>query len=388
MLKELIEQRSTKAKRMNDLITAIKTETRAFSEDEQAEFDQLEDEIRALDRTIQSAKDSASIISAEVGEPAENAGSKDGTTELRAARQQVNDMLHGIEQRAPYDGNSVSSTGGIVPIEYSNDIIRKTVQLSNILSRITIVKSKGVYKQIMEDDGTTNSAYWTGELEEVTKSKAKYKTIDIVHEKLASISVVSEEAVNQMEFDIVGDIEAKQIRDFAEKAEEAVYKGTGSGMPYGLSTSGTEFALASATAITADELIKIYHKLDASYMANAAWDMSNDTLCAVRMLKDGNGQYLFHQNEDLTKDYEGTLFGKPVYLSEMVDNMGSGKNPIFFGDVRAAYKGNLNPGISVKLLNEKYSEYVAVGIQSVMWFGGRPVNKKAYVKAVCPTIGG
>lgn len=30
MLKELIEQRSTKAKRMNELITAIKTETRVL----------------------------------------------------------------------------------------------------------------------------------------------------------------------------------------------------------------------------------------------------------------------------------------------------------------------------------------------------------------------
>lgn len=345
-MKGLIEKRGKLSAHMREMIDTIKEEKRAFSEDEQAEFDQLESDISDLDRTIEAEKRAALLMVEPDEQPEQN---DDGETEVRAAKQQVNDMLHGVEKRAPYNGNSTASTGGIVPVEYSNDIIRKTIELSNILSRITIVNSKGVYKQIIEDEveGQTSTAYWTGELEKVEESKVKYKTVDIGHEKLASISVVSEEAINQVEFDIVGDIEAKQIRDFAEKAEEAVYSGTGIGMPFGLKTSGTEFTLESASAITADEIIRIYHSLSAGYMANAAWEMSNKTLCAVRLLKDGNGQYLFHQNEDLTKGYAGTILGKPVYLSEKVDNFGAEKNPIYFGDVRAAYKANVNPGISV-----------------------------------------
>ena len=115
--------------------------------------------------------------------------------------------------------------------------------------------------------------------------------------------------------------------------------------------------------------------------------MSNDTLCAVRLLKDGDGHYIFHQN-DLTSGYVGTILGKPVLVSEAMDNMGSEAHPILFGDFARAYKVNLSPDMSMQILNEKYAEYGMKGILTIMWLDGQPVNEDAYVVASCPKVGG
>ena len=279
---------------------------------------------------------------------------------------------------------TVASTGNIVPTEFSQDIIHDTVALSGVLNMVSIVNSKGKYKQIVSDSANKISAGWTDEIAEITASDAKFKTIEIGHHKLTALSKLSIELINQNEFDIASEVMYQTERDFALKAETAVIKGDGSGKPYGLTTGGTAFTLASKTAVTADEIVKIYHKLKAAYQQEAVWIMSNDTLCAIRLLTDGSGRYIFHQNENLTSGYAGFILGKPVLVSDAMDNIGSETKPILFGDFGRAYKVNLNPDVSMQVLNEKYADFGMKGILSIMWIDGRPVNSEAYVTVSCP----
>ena len=51
-MKELIEKRNQKKAALDALLKKAKLEERAFTEDEKAQFDTLEAEIRALDETI------------------------------------------------------------------------------------------------------------------------------------------------------------------------------------------------------------------------------------------------------------------------------------------------------------------------------------------------
>lgn len=53
-----------------------------------------------------------------------------------------------------------------------------------------------------------------------------------------------------------------------------------------------------------------------------------------------------------------------------------------------SYKVNLNPDMSMQILNEKYAEYGMKGILTIMWLDGQPVNEDAYVVASCPKVGG
>ena len=280
---------------------------------------------------------------------------------------------------------TVAGTGNIVPTEFSQDIIHDTVALSGVLNMVSIVNSKGKYKQIVSDSANKISAGWTDEIAEITASDAKFKTIEIGHHKLTALSKLSIELINQNEFDIASEVMYQTERDFALKAETAIIKGDGSGKPYGLTTGGTAFTLASKTAVTADEIVKIYHKLKAAYQQEAVWIMSNDTLCAIRLLTDGSGRYIFHQNENLTSGYAGFILGKPVLISDAMDNIGSETKPILFGDFGRAYKVNLNPDVSMQVLNEKYADFGMKGILSIIWIDGRPVNSEVYVTVSCPT---
>ena len=107
--------------------------------------------------------------------------------------------------------------------------------------------------------------------------------------------------------------------------------------------------------------------------------MSNDTLCKIRLLKDGQGQYIYHQGE-FTEGYVGTILGRPVLISECMDNIADTKVPILFGDYARAYKANINPDMTLQILVEKYAEFGMRGILGILWLDGRPVNPEAYVK--------
>ena len=50
---------------------------------------------------------------------------------------------------------------------------------------------------------------------------------------------------------------------------------------------------ASATAVTADELMDLFYSLKSPYRKNAVWILNDSTIKAIRKLKDNNGQYLW-----------------------------------------------------------------------------------------------
>lgn len=380
-MKELIEKRGALRRRMEELLNGIKTEKRAFTEDEQSEFDKLEADIKAVNATIDAEKRAEAALVG-FGNDDANEHQENGGEEVRAAKDIVSDFIRGNELRA--GEMTTTSTGSIIPSEFSADIIHDTVALSGVLNMVSIVNSKGTYKQIIADSTNKISAGWTDEIGEITASNAKFKTIEISHHKLTALSKLSLELINQNEFDIASEVMYQTERDFALKAEEAIIKGDGSNKPYGLITSGTAYTLASKTAITADEVVKIYHALKSPFQQNAVWIMSNDTLCAIRLLTDGSGRYIFQDNYNLSSGFAGFILGKPVLVSDVMDNIGAKTKPILFGDFGRAYKANINPDVSMQVLNEKYADFGMKGVLSIMWLDGRPVNPEAYVTVGCP----
>ena len=375
-LKKLNEERAELIKLNADLLEGVKVEKRGLTDEENAVFDENRARIEEIDSLIETEKRSQSMETL----------SKTEIVEERAAaapdshKAFADYLRYGtpMETRGTLSGYTGTSAGAI-PADYSEDIIRKIVARCDILSKISIVNSRGIYKQIVLNDAKKITAEWVDEGSEITSSDTEFTTLDIGHHKLAALAKVSLELVNQNDFDIETEVLTQMVDSFALKAETAVISGNGSGKPYGLSTSGTAYTTAAASVLKADDIIKIYHTLNSSYQADAKWIMSNDTLGKIRLLKDGDGQYLFHQNE-LTSGYVGTILGKPVLLTECIDNVEGGKIPIFYGDFARAYKANVNPDMTIQRLDEKYAEYGCIGYVGILWLDGRPVNDEAYVK--------
>jgi HK97 family phage major capsid protein len=395
-LKEIMEKREEHRAAMAAILGTAESENRAMSEQEQADFTQHETELRNLDataRAIRATKDAeldpSTAQRGDGGEGEQHAADGDGEQraaggdgEQRAA-DPIGALVRGDEVRAAEDGITTGSQGPIIPEDLSGDIVRNVRERSAIFGDITIVNSRGVYKQIVSQD-MVQGAWMDDELEDIAPSNATYNTIPIGHHTCGALAIISNESINQTAFNVTADVTDQVVETFIDKLEDGIFMGDGTHRPTGLISGGTKFALGAANTITADELVKIKFAIKAVFAAGAAWRMSRKTLESISLLKDANGQYLF-KDGSLADDFAGTILGKPVKISEYIPDY-----TIFFGDYRRAYKANLNPDMTVKILQERFAEKNAVGVIGVMYADGKPINNEAYVvaKYTAPSNGG
>jgi HK97 family phage major capsid protein len=110
----------------------------------------------------------------------------------------------------------------------------------------------------------------------------------------------------------------------------------------------------SATAITYDDLIRLEHSLDPAYRSGAAYMMHDSIVLALRLLKDGNGRYLWQ--EGIGNSMPDTLNGRPVFISqEMASSIASGNKTILFGQL-SRYKIRRVNSIRMYRLEERYRD--------------------------------
>lgn len=126
---------------------------------------------------------------------------------------------------------------------------------------------------------------------------------------------------------------AKPAAAWIEEGGELTF-GDGNGKPLGLfaETGGAEIGVtaASATEITADEIINLVYALKRPYRKSAKFIMNDQTIAAIRKLKDENGQYLWQPSNQAGEP--GKLFGYDVLTSPFVPTIAAGKPVIAFGD--------------------------------------------------------
>lgn len=125
--------------------------------------------------------------------------------------------------------------------------------------------------------------------------------------------------------------------------------------PKGIVTASTlGITAASATAVTADELLQLVHKVDPAYRPGATWMMHDDILLEVRKLKDGNGQYLWQPG--LMQNMPNLLYGYLYVVNQSMDStIAAGKKTFLFGQL-SKYKLRDVATIRLKRLDERYAE--------------------------------
>jgi HK97 family phage major capsid protein len=98
--------------------------------------------------------------------------------------------------------------------------------------------------------------------------------------------------------------------------------------PVGATTVG-------ATAITQTDLLELLKSVDPAYAAadSAGWAMTWGTLVYLFenvITTASSGDALFHAKRDAQGHY--LLFGRPVFISPSLDEIGAGKKPVLYGD--------------------------------------------------------
>ena len=122
-------------------------------------------------------------------------------------------------------------------------------------------------------------------------------------------------------------------------ANSKLTTGSGSSDVEGIvTTSALGKTSASATAITADEIIDLVHSVDPAYRSavSARIMMNDSTLAAVRKLKDGDGNYLWAMG-NYQAGIPQNILGYEVVVNQAMDSLTTAKKVMLFGDMKKFY---------------------------------------------------
>ena len=354
--KQLIEKRNALIEEMEKMVEACETETRAFNEDENKRYKEITKELNDLDATLKAADE---LDEKRSYQPIEKPDETKDRAELeeRAFESYIRGTLD-LETRADVNLTK-SDNGAVIPSSIANKIIEKVKEMSPLFAMATHYNVGGTLTIPSYDESTQKitMAYAT-EFTAIDSTSGKFTSISLTGFLAGARSLVSKSLVNNSQFDLVPFVVRKMAEAAAYWIENQLINGTTSKIE-GLSKVAASVTAASATAVTADELIDLQETIPDVYQGGCIWMMSKATRTAIRKLKDGQNNYLL--NKDATSRWGYTLFGKDVYISDNMPDMAAGKRAILYLDPTGlAVKMTETP--SVEVLREKYADQHAIGV--------------------------
>ena len=228
----------------------------------------------------------------------------------------------------------VDSEGGyLVPDEFEHTLVQALEQENIVREHAHVfTTSSGNHKiPVVTSKGT---ASWIDEEGAIPESDDVFGQQMIGAHKVGTLIKVSEELLNDSAFDLEGYFASEFARRIGNKEEDAFFNGDGAGKPLGIlaATGGAQVGVtaASATAVTADEIIDLFYSLEAPYRKNAIWVLNDASIAAIRKLKDNNGQYLWQPS--LQAGEPDRVLGYKVYTSPYFPVPTAGGTAVAFGD--------------------------------------------------------
>ena len=270
-----------------------------------------------------------------------------------------------------------SEGGYLVPDEYERTLV-EALEEENIFRQLAKIIQTSSGDRKIPVVATKGTASWIDEEGAYLESDDSFSQVSIGAYKLGTMIKVSEELLNDSVFDLESYISREFARRIGAKEEESFFTGDGTGKPLGIlaATGGAETGItaASATAITADELIDLFYSLKAPYRRNAVWVLNDSTIKAIRKLKDNQGQYLWQPS--LTAGAPDLLLGKPVRTSAFMPAIAADAKTIAFGDFSYYWIAD-RQGRSFKRLNELYAATGQVGFLASQRVDGKLILPEA-----------
>lgn len=267
-----------------------------------------------------------------------------------------------------------SEGGYLVPDEFESTLVDKLADENIIRTLATIITSSNGDKKIPVV-ASHGAASWTDEESEYSEDDDTFGNVILGAHKLTSIIKVSEELINDVAFNLETYIAQEFVRRMAAAEEAAFINGDGTGKPTGFFVTGeTGVTTASTTAITADEIIDLYHSLRTPYRKNAVFITNDSTVKAIRKLKDSTGQYLWQPG--LQSGQPDTILNRPIHTTAYAPEIASGNKIMAFGDLKYYWISD-RQGRTFQRLNELYAAKGQVGFRVFQRVDGKLILPEA-----------
>ena len=386
---ELREKRAKAWEATKAFLDSHRTDKGTLSAEDDATYSRMEQEITDLGKEI-ARLERQEALDAELNRPVNKPltgkpmNGKETAKTGRATDEYLQNFWNMMRSKTPMPTvmnalqiGTDSEGGYLVPDEYERTLV-EALEEENIFRQLAKIIQTSSGDRKIPVVATKGTASWIDEEGAYLESDDSFGQVSIGAYKLGTMIKVSEELLNDSVFDLESYISREFARRIGAKEEESFFTGDGTGKPLGVlaETGGAEVGVtaASATAITADELIDLFYSLKAPYRRNAVWVLNDSTIKAIRKLKDNQGQYLWQPS--LTAGAPDLLLGKPVRTSAYMPAIAADAKTIAFGDFSYYWIAD-RQGRPFKRLNELFATTGQVGFMATQRVDGKLILSEA-----------
>lgn len=389
---ELREKRAKAWDAAKQFLDAKRGADGMLSEEDTATYDKMEQDVMNLGKEIERLERQAAI-DAELskatstpltGKPGAKMGKDEVEKTGRASDEYKGSFWNAMRVKAPMPSvlnalqEGTDSEGGyLVPDEFERTLVEALEEENVFRTLAHVIKTSSGDRKIpvVASKGT---ASWVDEEGAYTESDDAFSQVSIGAYKLGTMIKVSEELLADSVFDLEAYISKEFARRIGAREEDSFFNGDGKGKPLGIlaAAGGAEVGVtaASATAITADEVIDLFYSLKAPYRKNAVWVLNDATVKQIRKLKDTTGQYLWQPS--LVAGTPDTILGRPVKTSAFMPTAAAGAKTIAFGDFKYYWIAD-RQGRTFKKLSELYAANGQVGFMGTQRVDGKLILPEA-----------
>lgn len=342
---------------------------------------EAEKEVALAEATIKAMADSpVGETSIEVGadhatkKPWESMGHKLMAVKAAAKGPQFTDQR--LFSAASGANETVDADGGfLVGTEDGGTLLEKTYE-TGILTRRVRKAPVGAgfngakYKLIDETSRANGSrfggiqAYWGAEAAALTASQPKLRDLELKLKKLHGLMYMTDELLEDA-VALEGFVNEWFPQEFGFKLDDAIFAGTGGGIPLGILNCPAVVEIAKETGQAADTVVidniyKMYAAMPASSLAKAEWYINvavwPQLFKLVQTVGTG-GAPIFIPGGNVAGAPFGTLLGRPITPIEQASALGD-SGDIVFADLSRyllADKGSIKSAVSmhVKFLTDE-----------------------------------
>lgn len=389
---ELREKRAKAWDAAKQFLDAKRGADGMLSEEDTATYDKMEQDVMNLGKEIERLERQAAI-DAELskatstpltGKPGAKMGKDEKEKTGRASDEYKCSFWNAMRVKAPMPSvlnalqEGTDSEGGyLVPDEFERTLV-EALEEENVFRTLAHVIRTSSGDRKIPVVASKGSASWVDEEGAYQESDDAFSQVSIGAYKLGTMIKVSEELLADSVFDLEAYISKEFARRIGSREEESFFNGDGKGKPLGIlaATGGADVGVtaASATAITADEVIDLFYSLKAPYRKNAVWLLNDATVKQIRKLKDSTGQYLWQPS--LVAGTPDTILGRPVKTSAFMPTAAAGAKTIAFGDFKYYWIAD-RQGRTFKKLSELFAATGQVGFMGTQRVDGKLILPEA-----------
>lgn len=368
---ELKQKRAGLIDKQRDLVDKADEEDRNLSSEEKTKFEKIGNDIDNLEERIEQRQEILDREKKEISRQVDSGDVKNEPEDKEYKQAFEQYMRYGKkdmdrdtakllrEHRAQNVANNVKGGYLVIP-EWENSIIDKLTDIS-VMRQIATIETTSSETNI--PISTTKPTFgWIDELGTYPETEEEFGNKSVDAWKTGGIIKVSEELLYDNDYNLEGRIERDASIGFDDIEEPGFINGDGVKKPRGVLLDADVGVTAAASgSLDSDEIMELAYAPKSGYRNNASWLMNDNTVLAVRKLKDGNNQYLWQPG--MQAGEPDMLLGHPIRYSDSMPDIGSENKPIAFGDF-SFYGIYDRQGMFMQRLVEKYADEGQVGFRT------------------------